>query len=345
MKFEAKLSRRRMMHLASPDQSSLTYTRDTHTHAQADTHRTRAHAHALKHERKHKQTRFDWMDHKITRTRIRLQARTNHPSNIRKQGDSGPRLRSKTVASPLLPYTPRGTALAWLSKHAVKQKCLPKRPLHCLQAKSRNSPSVLSPTVRTRASGLASSRSARRRKYIGIFFFAITIVTRTRLIPAEPSSVRRNRTPQTIRHGQAWEMAVDRPLPVEKSFRGSSVRGKGSRRLYRKGQPVAASESWASAIARKKKEATRKGRLVFLKKPINQKKMSSWRLPLRAAGSADAHQTCIRRASSSARSKRSKGTEGSTRAPRARPVRPGSDLLRSAKAMGLSDEFQPNLAI
>jgi len=140
-------------------------------------------------------------------------------------------------------------------------------------------------------------------------------------------------------------MAVDRPLPVEKSFRGSSVRGRGSRRLYRKGQPVAASESWASAIARKKKEATRKGRLVFLKKPINQKKMSSWRLPLRAAGSADAHQTCIRRASSSARSKRSKGTEGSTRAPRARPVRPGSDLLRSAKAMGLSDEFQPNLAI
>lgn len=171
MKFEAKLSRRRMMHHASPNQSSLTYTRDTHTHAQADTHRTRAHAHALKHERKHKQTRFDWMDHKITRTRIRLQARTKHPSNIRKQGDSGPRLRSKTVASPLLPYTPRGTALAWLSKHAVKQKCLPKRPLHCLQAKSRNSPLVLSPTVRTRASGLASSRSARRRKYIGIFFF------------------------------------------------------------------------------------------------------------------------------------------------------------------------------
>jgi len=193
--------------------------------------------------------------------------------------------------------------------------------------------------------GLGEQPICATQKIYRYFFFSITIVTRTRLIPAEPSSVRRNRTPQTIRHGQAWEMAVDRPLPVEKSFRGSSVRGKGSRRLYRKGQPVAASESWASAIARKKKEATRKGRLVFLKKPINQKKMSSWRLPLRAAGSADAHQTCIRRASSSDRSKRSKGTEGSTRAPRARPVRPGSDLLRSAEAMGLSDEFQPNLAI
>ena len=81
-------------------------------------------------------------------------------------------------------------------------------------------------------------------------------------------------------------MAVDRPLPVEKSFRGSSVRGRGSRRLYRKGQPVAASESWASAIARKKKEATRKGRLVFLKKPINQKKRSPWRFPRRFAGGA-----------------------------------------------------------
>jgi len=94
------------------------------------------------------------------------------------------------------------------------------RSLHCPKAISRSSPSVLPPTFRTRA-GLAGRtsdlRDAENIVYLSFFFSFPSLalsnrtVTQARLIPAKPSSIRRDRTPQTItgRRGR-WRMAANR---------------------------------------------------------------------------------------------------------------------------------------